>query len=110
MDLINEFFYRFLVEVRMLFREKRRVLVIGDELIKSLYFKRIYSVVGVFLFYLVRINDFFRKEGFGRVMLRISVFESEYWRIRKKIEENLRGERRVFVFKVGEKVVIVEEL
>ncbi|BAD84996.1 hypothetical protein, conserved [Thermococcus kodakarensis KOD1] len=109
-DLINELFHRLPVEARMLLREKRRVLATGDEPIKSPYLKRTYSVVGVLPFHPVRINDFLRKEGFGRATLRISVPESEYWRIRKKIEENLRGERRAFVFKVGEKAVIAEEL
>ncbi|AMQ17861.1 methyltransferase domain-containing protein [Thermococcus peptonophilus] len=109
-DLINELFHRLPVEARMLLREKRRVLATGDEPVTSPYLKRAYSVVEVLPFHPVRINDFLRKEGFGRATLRISVPESEYWRIRRKIEENLKGERRAFVFKVGEKAVIAEEL
>ncbi len=72
-DLINELFHRLPVEARMLLREKRRVLATGDEPIKSPYLKRTYSVVGVLPFHPVRINDFLRKEGFGRATLRISV-------------------------------------
>ncbi len=103
-DLINELFHRLPVEARMLLREKRRVLATGDEPVTSPpYLKRAYSVVEVLPFHPVRINDFLRKEGFGRATLRISVPESEYWRIRRKIEENLKGERRAFVFKVGGK-------
>ncbi|MBP1910830.1 methyltransferase domain-containing protein [Thermococcus stetteri] len=109
-DLINELFHRLPVEAKMLLREKRRVLATGNEPVTSPYLKRTYSVVGVFPFHPVRINDFLRREGFGKATLRISVPESEYWRIRKKIEENLKGERRAFVFKVGEKAVIAEEL
>ncbi|ASJ01045.1 methyltransferase domain-containing protein [Thermococcus gorgonarius] len=109
-DLINELLHALPVEAKMLMREKRRVLATGNEEVKSPYLKRTYHVVGILPFHPVRINDFLRKEGFGRATLRISVPESEYWRIRKKIEENLKGERRAFVFKIGEKAVIAEEL
>jgi SAM-dependent methyltransferase len=109
-DLINELFHRLPVEAKMLLKEKRRVLATGDEPLKSPYLKRTYKVVGVLPFHPVRINDFLRREGFGRATLRISVPEKEYWKIRKKIEWNLKGDRRAFVFKVGEKAVIAEEL
>ncbi|MDV3104313.1 methyltransferase domain-containing protein [Thermococcus waiotapuensis] len=109
-DLINELLHALPVEAKMLTREKRRVLATGNEEVKSPYLKRTYHVAGVLPFHPVRINDFLRKEGFGRATLRISVPESEYWRIRRKIEENLKGERRAFVFKIGEKAVIAEEL
>ena len=109
-DLINELFHRLPVEAKMLLRERRRVLATGDEPVKSPYLKRTYRVVGVLQFHPVRINDFLKKEGFGRATLRISVTEVEYWRIRKKIERNLKGDRRAFVFNVGEKAVIAEEL
>ncbi|WP_010478821.1 methyltransferase domain-containing protein [Thermococcus zilligii] len=109
-DLINELLHALPVEAKMLTREKRRVLATGNEEAKSPYLKRTYHVAGVLPFHPVRINDFLRKEGFGRATLRISVPESEYWGIRRKIEENLKGERRAFVFKIGEKAVIAEEL
>ena len=109
-DLINELFHRLPVEAKMLMREKRRVLATGSEPVKSPYLKRTYHVVAVVPFHPVRINDLLRREGFGRATLRISVPEGEYWKIRKKIEENLRGEKRAFIFKVGEKGIIAEEL
>ncbi|AEH23724.1 class I SAM-dependent methyltransferase [Pyrococcus yayanosii] len=109
-DLINELFHAVKGELKLLLREKRRVLATGEEELRSPYFKRAYVVVATMPFHPVRINDFLRKEGYGRATLRISVPDSEYWRIRKKIEAGLRGERRAFVFQVGNTAVIAEEL
>ena len=109
-DLINELFHLLPVEAKMLLREKRRVLATGDEPVKSPYLKRTYTVVGVVPFHPVRINDFLRKEGFGRATLRISVPEGDYWRVRRRIEANLKGDRRAFVFQLGDRAVIAEEL
>ncbi|WP_297508753.1 methyltransferase domain-containing protein [Thermococcus sp.] len=109
-DLINELFHILPVDAKMLLREKRRVLATGDGEIKSPYLKRTYRVVGVLPFHPLRINDFLRKEGFGRATLKVSVPQNEYWRLRKRIEAGLRGERRAFVFRAGEKAVIAEAL
>ncbi|ASJ13961.1 methyltransferase [Thermococcus radiotolerans] len=109
-DLINELFHALNADVKMLLREKRRVLATGEEEIKSSYLKRTYVVVGVLPFHPVRINDFLRKEGFGRATLRISVPEGEYWKVRRRIEANLKGDRRAFVFQFGKKAIIAEGL
>ncbi|NJE61382.1 methyltransferase domain-containing protein [Thermococcus sp. 21S7] len=109
-DLINELFHVLDADAKMLLREKRRVLATGNEEIRSPYLKRTYAVVGVLPFHPVRINDFLRKEGFGRATLRISVPEGEYWKVRKRIEANLRGDRRAFVFQFGTKAIIAEGL
>ena len=109
-DLINELFHKVKGELKLLLREKRRILATGDEEIKSEYFKRSYVVVATMPFHPVRINDFLRKEGYGRATLRMSVPEEEYWRIRRKIEQGLKGEKRAFVFKVRDLAVIAEPL
>lgn len=109
-DLINELFHAVSGEMKMLLREKRRVLATGDEEIRSDYFKRVYTVVAVLPFHPVRINDFLRREGFGRATLRISLPEGEYWRFRRKVEAGLKGDRRAFVFQLGEKAIIAEEV
>ncbi|NJE04612.1 methyltransferase domain-containing protein [Thermococcus sp. M36] len=109
-DLINELFHLLPAGTKMLLREKRRVLATGNEEIRSPYLKRTYAVVGVVPFHPVRINDFLRKEGFGRATLRISVPEGEYWKVRKRIEANLKGERRAFVFQFGKMAIIAEGL
>ena len=109
-DLINELFHVLHADAKMLLREKRRVLATGNEEIKSPYLKRTYAVVGFIPFHPVRINDFLRREGFGRATLRISVPEGEYWKVRKRVEANLKGDRRAFVFQFGKKAIIAEEL
>ncbi|WP_297419148.1 methyltransferase domain-containing protein [Thermococcus sp.] len=109
-DLINELFHLLPVEVRMLLREKRRVLATGDEEIKSSYLKRTYHVAGIVPFHPIRINDFLKKEGFGRATLRVSVPDSQYWRFRKRVEANLNGDKRAFVFQLGGRAIIGEGL
>ena len=109
-DLINELFHALNADVRMLLREKRRILATGDGEIRSPYLKRTYAVVGVVPFHPVRINDFLRREGFGRATLRISVPEGEYWKVRRRIEANLKGDRRAFVFQFGKLAIIAEGL
>ena len=109
-DLLNELFHELKANAMMLLREKRRVLATGDEPIKSPYLKRTYSVVAVLPFHPVRINDFLRRENFGRATLKMSVPQEDYWKIRRRIEANLRGERRAFIFKVGERAIIAEAL
>ncbi|WP_297547965.1 methyltransferase domain-containing protein [Thermococcus sp.] len=109
-DLLNELFHELPVKAEMLLREKRRVLATGDEPVKSPYLKRTYSVVAVLPFHPVRINDFLRREGYGRATLKVSVPQEEYWKIRRRIEANLKGNKRAFVFRVGEKAVIAEGL
>ncbi|AMM53791.1 class I SAM-dependent methyltransferase [Pyrococcus kukulkanii] len=109
-DLINELFHKVKGELKLLLREKRRILATGDDEVKSDYFKRSYVVIATMPFHPVRINDFLRKEGYGRATLRMSVPEEEYWRIRRKIEQGLKGEKRAFVFKVRDLAVIAESL
>lgn len=109
-DLINELLHALNADIKMLLREKRRVLATGNEEIKSPYLKRIYAIVGIVPFHPVRINDFLRKEGFGRATLRISVPEGEYWKVRRRIEANLKGDRRAFVFQFGKLAIIAEGL
>ncbi len=99
-------------DAKMLIRQKRRVLATGgDEKLRSPYLKRTYAVVGVVPFHPVRINDFLRREGFGRATLRISVPDGgEYWKIRRRIEVNLRGgDRRAFVFQIGGETAVIAE-
>ncbi|CAB49940.1 class I SAM-dependent methyltransferase [Pyrococcus abyssi] len=109
-DLINELFHKVNGELKLLLREKRRILATSNDEVKSEYFKRSYIVVKVMPFHPVRINDFLRREGYGRATLRMSVDEKEYWRIRKKIESGLSGDKRAFVFKVRDLAVIAEEI
>ncbi|ADT83646.1 50S ribosomal protein L11 methyltransferase [Thermococcus barophilus] len=109
-DLINELFHTVKGKLYMLLREKRRVLATSDDEIKSEYFKRAYVITGIVKFHPLRINEFLRREGFGRATLRISIPDSEYWRFRRKVENNLKGERRAYIFQYKDKAIIAEPI
>ncbi|HIP89280.1 MAG TPA: methyltransferase [Thermococcus paralvinellae] len=109
-DLINELFHAVKGELYMLLREKRRVLATSDEEINSEYFKRAYVIAGIVKFHPLRINEFLRRERFGRATLRISIPDSEYWRFRRRVESNLKGERRAYVFQYRDKAIIAEAI
>ncbi len=108
-DLINELFHMLNVPMKLLLREPRRVLATGDDLPDPRYFKRIYLKVATVRFHPLRINEILRREGFGRATLRFSVAPGEYWKLRRRIEKDLRGERRAFIFRIGDKALILEE-
>lgn len=91
--MINELFHKVKGDSKLLLREKRRILATSNDEVESDYFKRSYIVVKTMPFHPVRINDFLRKEGYGRATLRINIDEKEYWRVRKKIEAGLKGKR-----------------
>ncbi len=109
-DLINELFHTVKGTLHMLLREKRRVLATSDEEIKSEYFKRAYIITGITKFHPVRINDFLRKNGYGRATLRISIPDTAYWSFRRRIESGLRGEKRAFVFQYKDRAIIAESI
>ncbi len=44
----------------------------------------------------------------GKVTLRFNVRPEEYWRVRRKFEEGLKGDRHVYMFKIGESYVVCE--
>jgi len=109
-DLINELFHAVKGNLWMLLREKRRTIATSDEEIKSEYFKRRYIVREVLDFHPIKINDFLKKEGYGRVTLKISIPDKDYWKFRKRIEQGLSGEKRAYLFKFKDKAIIAEPL
>jgi SAM-dependent methyltransferase len=109
-DLINELFHAVKGNLQMLIREKRRAVATSDEEIESDYFKRRYIVRKVLDFHPVRINDFLKKDGYGRVTLKISIPDKDYWRFRRRVEQGLKGEKRAYLFKFKDKAIIAEPL
>ncbi|AIF70191.1 methyltransferase [Palaeococcus pacificus DY20341] len=107
-DIINELFHKVDGSLEMLMREKRRVLATSDEEIRSEYFKRCYVVVGVIPFHPLRINDFLKKEGFGKVTLRMSIPDREYWSFKRRVENGLMGEKRAYVFQFKDRAIVAE--
>lgn len=109
-DLINELFHVAGGNLELLLREKRRTLATGDDLLDARYFKRVYRKVALVKFHPVRINEVLRREGFGRATLRVSVPPGDYWKLRRRIERDLKGSRRAFVFRIGDRALILEEV
>ncbi|HDD31876.1 MAG TPA: methyltransferase, partial [Thermococcus litoralis] len=109
-DLINELFHAVGGTLWMLLREKRRTIATSNEEVKSEYFKRRYIVRKVLSFHPVKINDFLKKEKYGRVTLKISIPDKDYWKFRKRIEQGLSGEKRAYLFKFKDKAIIAEPL
>lgn len=108
--LINELFHIVDGNLWMLMKEKRRVLATSDEEIKSDYFKRHYVVQSVLEFHPVKINEFLKREGYGRATLKISIPDTEYWKVRRRIEQGLRGDKRAYLFKFNDKAIIAESI
>ncbi|WP_048151296.1 methyltransferase domain-containing protein [Palaeococcus ferrophilus] len=109
-DLINELFHSVDGELRMLLREKRRVLATSSERLTSDYFKRAYTLVDVVKFHPLRINEVLRREGFGRVKLRASVPPADYYRFKELLERGLNGDKMAYVFGFGDRAIIAETL
>lgn len=109
-DLINELFHKVEGNLKMLMREKRRILATADDEIRSEYLKAVYHVLGIVPFHPMRINDFLNREGFGRAILRISIPDREYYSFKRRVEMNLRGEKRAYIFQFGNKAIITEKI
>ena len=85
---------------------KRRTLATSSNLIKSPFLKP-FRV----LFFSDKIDEimaFLRMEGYGKITLRLSVSPDKYWKIRKNIEERLKGEKKASLFKIKDTYVVGE--
>jgi len=87
---------------------KRRTLATSSNLIDSPFLKP-FKVL-FFSEELDKIIDFLRREGYGKVTLRLSVPPKRYWEIRKEIEKRLSGNEKVSLFKIGNSYVIGKDV
>ncbi len=78
---------------------KRRTLASSNNLIKS-SFLRAFSVLN-YSENLENTIKFLRKENFGKVTLRMSLNPREYWKIRERIERELKGEDKASLFYIN---------
>jgi 16S rRNA G966 N2-methylase RsmD len=85
----------------------KRTLLTSDEVVNSEFLRR-YSVLKELRFEIGALRDSLRELNAGKVTLRFSLPPSEYWGVRKRIEEGLDGERWVYLFKIDDKAVIAE--
>ncbi len=88
----------------------KRPLLTSDTLLSSPFFKDSYQVLGHFELDWSRIKKFLRKTGAGRVVPRLEVRPEDYWKLRKDLENGLKGEETVHIFAHGDRVVICRKL
>ncbi|MBO8182288.1 MAG: class I SAM-dependent methyltransferase [Archaeoglobus sp.] len=87
----------------------RRVVLSSDEESNS-NFIRDYSVEEICSFNAAEINSKLKKLGAGKITLRFSLPPSEYWKVRKKLEDGLKGEEWFYLFKKDDEAIIVKAL
>jgi len=90
------------------FEERRTLLSSENKYISS--FLRAYKVVESCKFEIDTINRVLKKCHAGKATPRFSIEPKEYWKVRNRIEDGLKGERRYYIFKVGGKAIIAEKL
>ena len=87
---------------------KRRTLASSDNLIIS-PFLRAFRV----LYYSEKLEDiikFLRKDNFGKVTLRMKLNSKEYWKIRGRIERDLKGEDKASLFHINGTYVVAKDV
>lgn len=93
----------------LLSNDKRRTLLTSTEMYKS-SFLRCYNVLYFSRFNLSNIISCLKDMDVGKVTLRMEIDSKKYWKVRKEIERDLTGDRRVTLFKIGDLAVIAEEI
>jgi len=89
--------------------EKRRNIATSYSIHKSSFF-RIYKVERICSFNISEINKVLRKINARKAILRMKIEPKNYWNMRKKIEEGLKGEKAYHIFKFDEKALICERI
>jgi len=87
---------------------KRRTLASSTNLISS-PFLRPFKI----LFFSDDFNEiisFLKREGYGKITLRLNVSPERYWKIRKKIEEKLNGQKKASLFKIDDNYLVGEDV
>jgi 16S rRNA G966 N2-methylase RsmD len=90
-----------------LYLDKRRMLLTSDEVANSAFLRR-YAVLKIMEFELDAIKKTLKEVDAAKVTLRFSLNPSEYWNMRKRLEEGLDGERWIYLFKIDNNAVVTE--
>lgn len=91
----------------ILLRSKRRTLLTSNHVYDSAFLKR-YTLLAICRFNIPLIKSILKKLDVGKVTLRIEIDPKSYWAVRNEIESSLSGEKRVDLFKVRDRAIIVE--
>jgi len=94
-------------EGNLLQLKERRTLLTSPLLYASAFLKP-YKVIEKCDFELNLINKILKRLNARKATLRFSIEPENYWRIRKRIEDGLNGDRSFYIFRVGGKAVVAE--
>lgn len=107
-DLIENLFGKLGFDGNLIKIEKRRSLATSSCLYNSSFLRR-YKLQKICSFNFSEINKILKSMNAKKAILRINVEPKNYWNIRKKIEDGLKGEKTFHIFKLDEKALILEE-
>jgi len=89
----------------ILHEDKKRVLLTSSNDYKSAFLRK-YEIIKICRFNFSEINKELKKLNAKKATLRFSIEPKEYWKIRNKIEEGLKGEKHYYIFKVNDLAII----
>jgi len=92
-----------------LYGKSRAVFFTSDKKVKSSFFKNTFKVIDMCAQEEHEIIAVLQKHNAGKVILRIPVDPAEYWKIRKKMEAKLTGDKAYALLYLGNQAVIVEK-
>ncbi len=92
-----------------LYEEAKAAFFTSDKKVKSPFFKNTFKVVDMCAQEEHEIIAALQKHDAGKVILRMPVDPSEYWKIRKKFEVKLTGDKTYALLYLGNEAVIVEK-
>lgn len=87
--------------------DNRRTILTSTNEYESPFLCR-YFTRGTCLFSATKINRLLKKLDAKKAILRLSIPPNEYWKLRKKIEEDFTGQHILYVFRVNENAVVAE--
>jgi 16S rRNA G966 N2-methylase RsmD len=93
------------IEARIFLDDGKRTVLTSSTTTDS-EFLRDYAVELVCPFSVSRINQELKRLDGGKITLRFSVSPDEYWNLRKKIEDGLKGEKWFYLFRKGDYAII----
>ncbi len=96
-------------DLKLLLKDKKRCFLTSQKIKKSGYFRSIYQIN----FNSKNIDELIEKlneNNAGRIFLRYNVKSNEYYSIKEKIEKQLSGKEKYFVFKFSEKFYAGKEI
>ncbi|WP_406656560.1 methyltransferase domain-containing protein [Methanolobus sp. ZRKC2] len=90
--------------------DKKRIFLTSAEQIDHCLFKNSYKVLDTLTFDIPSINDYLKKHDFGEILLRAAVDPKEYWNIRNRLEEGIKGNKKAHLFLKDEVAILCEAL